>query len=103
LCPENRAYISLPNPIPQDLGTKLYGLGLAQGMSVAINGKVILWNSVNKTVALPQGVSSFIITGVTKKTRTCSITRYNDVLTWPQTGGCLGVVHNGGVLYFPAF
>ncbi|RUR07318.1 hypothetical protein [Legionella sp. km772] len=96
-------YIGLPNPLPQNQDAKLYGLGIAKDMSVTVNGKAILWSDPNKTVPLTQGTTSFKITGIKKTVRTCLITRYDDVLTWPKTADCQGIVHNGGVIYFPSF
>ncbi len=96
-------YIGLPNPIPANKDTKLYSLGIAKNMSVTVNGKTIQWNAASKTVLLAQGNTSFKITGIKKTVRTCVITRYADVLTWTKTAACQGIVHNGGVIYFPSF
>jgi hypothetical protein len=96
-------YIGLPNPIPNNQDTKLYSLGIAQNMSVAVNGTTIHWNTPSKTVLLPQGASSFKMVGSNKTVRTCVITRYADVLTWPKTAECAGIVLNSGVIYFPSF
>lgn len=96
-------YIGLPNPLPEPTGTKAYGLGIAQGMSVTINNKVIAWNSPDKTVYLPEGPTTISVTGANKTVRNCSVNRYGTTLTWPQSQDCQGFVNNGGIIYFPAF
>jgi len=96
-------YIGLPNPIPASNDTKLYSLGIPKNMSVIVNGKTIQWNTATKTLSLPQGNTTCKITGIKKTVRTCVITRYSDVLTWSKTAACQGLVHNGGVIYFPSF
>lgn len=96
-------FIGLPNPLPVPAGSKTFGLGIAQGMSVTINKKVIAWSSLNKTVSLLEGVTNMYIKGNNKTVRTCPVTRYGSSLTWPKTAACSGLVYNGGILYFPAF
>ncbi|PJD95222.1 MAG: hypothetical protein CK426_04870 [Legionella sp.] len=96
-------YIGLPSLLPEPTGTKAYGLGIAQGMSVTINNKVIAWNAPDKTVYLSEGVTNIRITGANKFVRDCPVSRYGVNLTWPQSVACQGLVYNGGVIYFPAF
>lgn len=96
-------YIGLPNPIPASSGSKLYGLGIASGMKITLNGVTVAWNTPSKTMNVANGVNNFIIIGANKTQRTCPITRYGDVLSWPKTAVCAGVVLDKNVIYFPAF
>lgn len=96
-------FIGLPNPLPVRSGSKAFGLGIAQGMSVTINKQVIAWNSVNKSVSLSEGITNIYIKGNNKTVRNCPVTRYGSRLTWQKTAACTGLVYNGGIIYFPAF
>jgi hypothetical protein len=96
-------YIGLPNPLPVPSGSKAFGLGIAQGMRVTINGQEIRWDSREKTVNIPGGVTHLLIKGNNQLVRDCPVTLQNNTLTWPSVPECAGVVVNGGVIYFPAF
>lgn len=96
-------FIALPNPIPKSEVTKQYNLGIASGMIVEVNGQSVRWDSPNKSVSLKEGTNVMKIIGGSKVERSCSLTLINNALTIPQTSGCVGVVVNGGVIYFPAF
>ena len=96
-------FIGLPNPLPVPLGTTAYGLGIAQGMSITINKQKISWNSKDKTVYIPQGVTNIKIIGNNSQARTCAITLSKTKMTWPATVGCKGLVLNSKILYFSAF
>ena len=79
-------------------------IGLAQGQSATINGKIIRWDASDKTLVLPPGKTTVSVSSATGQTRNCIITNTNSQLTWDTTAqACVGVVFNGGVLYFPAF
>lgn len=96
-------YIGLPSHLPVPTGTQAFGLGLARGMSVVVQSQTIQWDSKDKTVYLPQGVTQVSIIGNNKLVRVCPVTRNNATLTWPNTPQCQGLVLNSGILYFPAF
>ena len=102
-------FIGLPNPLPKDDANssgseKAFGLGIAAGMQVEVNGKIISWNLSDKTVYFKDGVNSVKITGNNGLTRECSISLAGDNLSWPKSDpACQGVVVHGDVLYFPAF
>jgi hypothetical protein len=104
--PDGDYFLGLPNPLPIQPPTKLYKLGIAQGMTITIKSKlpnqVITWTATNKTVNLPMGLSHFFIQGKNKEIRDCPIT-LNSILTWPKIKACQGVVLNNDVLYFPSF
>lgn len=96
-------YIGLPNPIPKSQSGALYELGIASGMSVTINGQTIQWNSPDKRVTLAQGTMEARIVGASKQVRICPFTQQGELLTWPASASCQGVVLHGKVIYFPAF
>lgn len=98
-------YIGIPNPLPQNSGgsQKAFGLGIAQGMSVTVDGRTIRWDSPDKMVYLFEGVTNIGVLGNNGLTRTCPVTLSGGTLHWPGISECAGVVENSGVLYFPAF
>ncbi len=104
--PNGDYFIGLPNPLPAQPMTKLYGLGIAQGMTITIKSKlptqIVSWNSANKNASLPAGLNHFVLKGRNNEVRDCPITS-SSTLTWPTVKACQGVVFKNGVIYFPAF